>query len=258
MMILRVSKGGFMRGRDDSAEQRKLGMNVEQADSGHEALDYLRVYDYDVILMDYALGDMQAPELTRQARNGGHRTPIVVLAESVTAEQRIGALDQGADDIIAMPCDTAELLARLRAVVRRNQGHADSTLRIGPVELRLDRREVLANGQTLALTRREYATLELLFLRQGAILNKAAFLNHLYCGAEEPEIISVDVTICRVRKKLASAGVTGLIDTVWGCGYILRARDTPALETPTVPVPVDLAAWRDEREREGRMRATAF
>jgi len=266
MMILRVSKGTFLKGREDAAELRVRGMNVEQAETGGEALEYLRTYDYDAVLIDWQLPDTSGLEVTRLARQAGHRTPIVILAETATMEQRIRTLDLGADDFITMPCDPAELLARLRAVIRRHQGHARSTLRIGPVELRLDRREVTAHGQKLALTRREYGTLELLFLRQGAILNKVAFLNHLYCGSEEPEVKSVDVTICRVRKKLASAGVHNLIDTVWGCGYILRTADgagtadTPAEEARKAPVAetVDLASWRDERARSASIQATAL
>ena len=269
MMILRVSKGAFFEGRDNNADQRKLGVNIEQADSGRDGLEYLRVYDYDLLLVDMSLPDISAYEFIRLVRTAGHLTPIVVLADRATVEQKIKALDQGADDVVTMPCDTQELMARMRTVIRRSQGHAASTLRIGPVELRLDRREVTANGQKLSLTRREFSTLELLFLRQGAILTKATFLNHLYCGSEEPEVKSVDVTICRVRKKLAAAGVPNLIDTVWGCGYILRAPDTAPTDVAPLTVPamdmedatmagaVDLAAWRSGRGRMDRAVASA-
>jgi two-component system cell cycle response regulator CtrA len=79
--------------------------------------------------------------------------------------------------------------------------------------------------------------LELLFLKQGAILNKVAFLNHLYTGMEEPEMKTIDVIICRLRKKLTVAGVPTLIDTVWGCGYILRDPSLPAQPMPAEPPP---------------------
>ena len=84
----------------------------------------------------------------------------------------------------------------------------------------------------MVVSRREFSVLELLFLKQGTILNKTAFLNHLYCGAEEPEMKTIDVIICRLRKKLAAAGVPTLVDTVWGCGYILR--EPPQLGEPAV------------------------
>ena len=152
------------------------------------------------------------------------------------AQTKVRALDQGADDFVIVPCDAEELLARIRAVVRRSQGHSNSALRLGPVELSLHRREVRVHGQAMHLSRREFAVLELLFLKQGVILNKAAFLNHLYCGMEEPEMKTIDVIICRLRKKLAVAGVPTLIDTVWGCGYILREPDP-------VPMAHDSTIW---------------
>ena len=130
-----------------------------------------------------------------------------MLADIATPQAKAKALDQGADDFITTPCDPEELFARIRAIVRRSQGHANSVLRLGPVELSLDRREVRVHGQKLHLSRREFAVLELLFLKQGVILNKVAFLNHLYCGMEEPEMKTIDVIICRLRKKLAVAGV---------------------------------------------------
>jgi DNA-binding response OmpR family regulator len=89
----------------------------------------------------------------------------------------------------------------VRAVVRRSQGHANSVLRLGPVELSLDRHEVRVNGQKLSVSRREFGVLELLFLKQGVILNKNAFLNHLYTGMEEPEMKTIDVIICRLAQE---------------------------------------------------------
>jgi two-component system cell cycle response regulator CtrA len=129
-----------------------------------------------------------------------------------------------------MPCESQELLARIRAVIRRSRGHTRSALKLGTVELRLDRREVSVGGVPLNLSRREYAALEVLFLRQGTLLSKDALLTHLYCGGDEPEMKTIDVIVCRLRKKLAAAGVPSLIDTVWGIGYIVRERAAaPAL-----------------------------
>lgn len=171
-------------------------------------------------------------------RAADYKVPVVMMADTATAQAKAKALDQGADDFIITPCEIEELLARIRAVVRRSQGHANSVLRLGPVELSLDRREVRVHGQQLHLSRREFGVLELLFLKQGIILNKVAFLNHLYTGMEEPEMKTIDVIICRLRKKLAVAGVPTLIDTVWGCGYILRDPSVPA-EPVSAPPP----AW---------------
>ena len=242
MMILRVSQGSFLRGRHGIVALRKAGVNVEQTETGREALAYLRLYDYDLLLIDLNLPDLPGHEVVRMIRAAGYATPIVVLADTATVEQKVRTLDQGADDFIITPCDTQELLAHLRAVLRRSQGHATSILRAGPVELRMDRREVFVNSELLPLTRREFNVLELLFLKRGVILNKTALLNHLYCGIEEPEIKSIDVTICRVRKKLAEAGVTNLIDTVWGCGYILREPEVVPAAWEAADGPLMVAA----------------
>ena len=221
MLVLRVGHTTFCRGGNQQFLQMH-GIRSEQAASGREALEFLRLYDYDLVLMDLHLPDVPAYEVVRMMRAAALKTPVVIMSDTATVQAKVRALDQGADDFLITPCDSEEVLARIRAVVRRSQGHTNSTLTLGPVELLLDRRDVRVHGQSLHLSRREYAVLELLFLKQGVILNKGAFLTHLYCGMDEPEMKTIDVIICRLRKKLAGAGVPTLIDTVWGCGYILR------------------------------------
>jgi len=220
MLILRVGQGLFGDG-DGELVLRKHGIRSEQVESGREALEFLRLYDYDLALMDLHLPDAPAYQAIRMIRAASFRVPVVILSDTATIEAKVKVLDQGADDFLVTPCDTEELLARMRAVVRRSQGHTKSTLTLGPVELSLDCRDVRVYGQSLHLSRREYAVLELLFLKQGVILNKGAFLTHLYCGMEEPEMKTIDVIVCRLRKKLVAAGVPSLIDTIWGCGYKL-------------------------------------
>jgi two-component system cell cycle response regulator CtrA len=221
MLILRVGQRSIC-GGNDAQLLRKYGISAEHCESGRDSLEFLRLYDYDLVLMDLDLPDMSGHEAIRLARAAGLSTPSIILAASASPQIKVKALDQGADDFINTPCHPDELLARVRAVVRRSQGHANSVLQLGPVALDLAHHEVQVNGFKLSVSRREFGVLELLFLKQGVILNKNAFLNHLYTGMEEPEMKTIDVIICRLRKKLASAGVPNLIDTVWGCGYILR------------------------------------
>ena len=221
MLVLRVGQATFCRG-GNGAVLLQHGIRSEQAASGREALEFLRLYDYDLVLMDLHLPDVPAYEVVRMMRAASLKTPVVIMSNNETVAAKVKALDQGADDFLITPCDVEEILARIRAVVRRSRGHSNSTLTLGPVELLLDRRDVRVHGQSLHLSRREYSVLELLFLKQGQILNKGAFLTHLYCGMDEPEMKTIDVIICRLRKKLTMAGVPTLIDTVWGCGYILR------------------------------------
>ena len=224
MLVLRVGRQAIGLEPAGLSVLRKQGLTCESAGNGRDALEYLKNYDYDVALIDLQLPDMPGYEVIRLARLAGLPTPALILADHATAPVRTRALDQGADDFVAMPCELSELLARMRAVVRRSQGHTRSALRFGPAELDLAKRELRVNGRRVTVSRREFAVLELLFLKQGVILTKTAFLNHLYCGTEEPELKTIDVIICRLRKKLAAAGVGTLIDTVWGCGYILREQ----------------------------------
>jgi two-component system cell cycle response regulator CtrA len=221
MLILRVGTTPFIQTCAE-ANFRQHGISSECSASGREALEFLRLYDYDLVLTELHLSDLSARELVRTMRGSSIKVPVLVLSHAATLNEKVELFDQGADDVLDMPFENQELLARIRAVIRRSRGHTMSALRLGPVELRLDRRDVTVNGVPLNLSRREYAALELLFLRQGTLLNKDAFLTHLYCGGDEPEMKTIDVIVCRLRKKLAAAGVPSLIDTRWGGGYILR------------------------------------
>jgi two-component system cell cycle response regulator CtrA len=235
MLVLHVGEKPFRRGGDaETARQR--GVRTEQVASGKEAMEFLRLYEYDIVLLDLNLPDISGHELIRRMRAAGMSVPVLAFSEVVPARVRAQALDLGADDFLSGPCDVEELLARMRAIVRRAMGHTNSSLCFGGVELNMNSRDVRVNGTRLSLSRREYSVLELLFLKQGVILTKGTFLNHLYCGVEEPEMKTIDVIVCRLRKKLAAAGVPALIDTVWGSGYILReAPATPAVQPRSEP-----------------------
>lgn len=195
---------------------------VDHADTGEEALELLRHYDYDVMILELVLPDMEGFEVLRRMRAARNNTPVVALSALARPETRVKALGMGADDVLGKPFDRAELLARIQAVVRRSKGFSQPTLRLGPVQLNLDSRDVLVHGQPVHLTGKEYAILELLVLRKGMVLTKEAFLNHLYGGMDEPEMKIIDVFVCKLRKKLALAGAGNVIGTVWGRGYTVR------------------------------------
>jgi len=123
------------------------------------------------------------------------------------------------------PFHKDELVARINAIVRRSKGHAQSVINIDGLCVDLDRKTVEIDGARVHLTGKEYQMLELLALRKGTTLTKEMFLSHLYGGMDEPEVKIIDVFICKLRKKLASASAgKNYIETIWGCGYVMREQ----------------------------------
>jgi two-component system cell cycle response regulator CtrA len=213
---------------------------VDQAETGEEALELARHYDYDIVVLDLMLPDMEGYEVVRRMRASLLDVPVLILSGLTRPQAKVKGLGMGADDYITKPFDKAELIARMQAIVRRSKGFSQPTLRIGALQLNLDSREVLVAGRQVHLTGKEYAILELLVLRKGMVLTKEAFLNHLYGGMDEPEMKIIDVFICKLRKKLAQAGADGLIGTVWGRGYMLRepsSEDARVLPIHTISEP---------------------
>jgi two-component system cell cycle response regulator CtrA len=208
------------------------GIIVDTTDTGEEALELLRHYDYDVVVLDLMLPDMEGYEVVRRMRAARQETPVLILSGLSRPAAKVKGFAVGADDFITKPFDKAELVARMQAIVRRSKGYSQPTLRVGKLQLNLDSREVLVSGVPVHLTGKEYSILELLVLRKGMVLTKEAFLNHLYGGMDEPEMKIIDVFICKLRKKLAQAGEGNLIGTVWGRGYMMRDPGPDAVFAP--------------------------
>ncbi len=217
---------------------------VDHVDTGEEALEVVRHYDYDIVLLDLMLPDMDGYEVVRRMRSSRIEAPVIILSGLTRPQAKVKAFSVGADDFISKPFDGTELLARMQAIVRRSKGYSQPTLRVGPVQLNLDSREVLVSGHPVHLTGKEYAILELLVLRKGMVLTKEAFLNHLYGGMDEPEMKIIDVFICKLRKKLAIAGAGDLIGTVWGRGYMVRDQSTQTSQGEVLAQPSSAIADR--------------
>ena len=157
--------------------------------------------------------------------------PILVISGNSRVDDRITALGAGADGYLTKPFDRYELLAHLEAILRRTHGHASAQIRAGNMMIDLNKNHATIDEKPVNLTQKEYQILHLLGMRKGAILSKEVFLGHLYGGIDEPESKIIDVFMCKLRRKLADAGATGVvIDTIWGQGYILREmRDYNAM-----------------------------
>jgi len=206
-------------------------LNVYCTDLGEEGIDLAKLYDYDLILLDLNLPDMNGLEVLRQLRLARVDTPILILTGSDDTENKIKGFGFGADDYMTKPFHREELVARIHAIIRRSKGHSQSIIRTGKISVNLDAKTVEVGGKPVHLTGKEYQMLELLSLRKGTTLTKEMFLNHLYGGMDEPELKIIDVFICKLRKKLAEVtGGDNYIETVWGRGYVLRDPDQGDLE----------------------------
>ncbi|MFT5849944.1 MAG: two-component system cell cycle response regulator CtrA [Patiriisocius sp.] len=198
----------------------RAGMSVTATDLGEEGVDLAKLYDYDLILLNLGLPDMEGHEVLRQLRLAKINTPVMIFTSRDDTENKIKAFGFGADDYLIKPFHREELIARILAIVRRSKGHASCIIETGVIAVNLDSKTVEVNGGNPHLTGKEYQILELLSLRKGTILTKEMFLKHLYGGMDEPELKIIDVFICKLRKKLVGAGAQGHhIETVWGRGY---------------------------------------
>ncbi len=190
---------------------------------GEDGIEIAKRYDYDLIVLDLMLPDVNGLDVLRRLRSIQVGTPVLILSGLNDVEDKTRGLGFGADDYLTKPFNREELVARVRAIIRRSQGHAQSAIQIGRLTVNLTTRMVEVDGKSIRLTGREYAILELLAMRKGATLSKEIFLNHLYGGMEEPEFKIIDVFICKLRKKLSDAlDGENYIETVWGRGYVLR------------------------------------
>ena len=215
---------------DDPTTQQSVTIMLESAsmvvdatDLGEDGLDLGKLYDYDIIVLDLMLPDMDGIDVLRRLRDARIKTPVLILSGLTESENKVKGLGTGADDYLTKPFNKDELIARIQAIVRRSQGHSQSIIDTGRLAVNLDAQTVEVDGQSVHLTGKEYGILELLSLRKGTTLTKEMFLNHLYGGMDEPELKIIDVFICKLRKKLSTAMEgENYIQTVWGRGYVLR------------------------------------
>lgn len=226
---------------DDASTARSIelalaseGIVCDTADLGEEGLEIGKIYDYDIIILDLMLPDLDGYEVLRRLRAAKIKTPILILSGLTAPDQKIKGLGFGADDYLTKPFNKGELIARIQAIVRRSKGHSESIIRTGKLSVNLDTRSVEIDAKPIHLTSKEYGILELLSLRKGSTLTKEMFLNHLYGGIDEPELKIIDVFVCKLRKKLADeAGGENYIETVWGRGYVLKDPARTGAETTT-------------------------
>jgi len=195
---------------------------VDVAHSGEKALDLVTEGRYDGILLDVRLPGLSGIEVCRELRDSQIDTPVLMLSARSLVEQRVEGLDAGADDYLTKPFALAELLARVRALVRRRANKRGRTLNFAEVELDRHRRSVTRAGNGLVLTAKEFGVLEFLLMRAPEVASRTEIIEHVWDSQFDSETNLVEVYINRLRQKM---GEPRLIHTVHGVGYCLRSEE---------------------------------
>ena len=188
---------------------------------GEEGFWYAKSNDYDVILLDLMLPKMDGLTILRRLRKEGSAVQVLILTAKDTVDDRVKGLNLGADDYLVKPFAFEELLARVRALVRRNYESRSPVIRVADLEINTSTRVVRRTGEVIALTPREYALLEFLALRAGQVVTRAEIWEHLYDFEDESTSNVTDVYILYLRRKLERGGRPRLIQTRRGVGYVL-------------------------------------
>ncbi len=206
-----------------SLRLQKSGHFVDWQTDGAVAAEILRFTHYDLIILDVMLPGMNGFEILKHIRVNGILCPVLILTARSEVEDRVGALDIGADDYLVKPFDFRELEARVRVLLRRKNGEATNLITCGDLVLDRQSRSVTLEKKEIQLKRREIAILELLLSRPGRLFSKNELMDHLYGFDEEVNSNAVELYISRLRKKIEGARVR--IITQRGIGYQIVADD---------------------------------
>ncbi len=200
---------------------RGAGYAVDWVKDGVMADSVLQTQAYDLVLLDLGLPKMDGLTVLRSMRSRKDKTPVLVATARDAVAQRVQGLDMGADDYIIKPYELDELLARIRALIRRAAGRAEAVYECRGISIDPVSREVLANGQPISLSAREWAVLQLLLARPGVVLSRRQLEEKLYSWRDEVSSNAVEVYIHGLRKKLGA----DLIQNIRGVGYMIARSD---------------------------------
>jgi len=201
---------------------KKNGYSVDSVLDGEEALDYLEYSEYDLVILDIMMPKVDGFEVIKKLRDKGNHTSVLMLTARDSADDKVKGLDLGADDYIVKPFDFNELMARIRAVVRRKHGNSSNKLVIGDLILDTSEKSVTRAGKQIELTGKEYEVLEYLMQSKNRILSRDQIKEHVWDFDYEGDSNIIDVLIKNIRKKIDIEDGKQIIYTKRGLGYVIK------------------------------------
>lgn len=198
---------------------RDNGFVVDMAADGEAGLHYAREYDHAVAIVDLGLPKLNGIQVIEAMRREGKRTPVLILTARSHWQDKVAGLEAGADDYLAKPFAMEELLARIKALIRRSAGYASSVIERGPLRLDLSRKELRVDGEIIELTAYEYRLLEYLVLNPSRVVSKAELTEHIYDQDHDRDSNVIEVFVGRLRRKIDPGDTIKPIRTVRGQGY---------------------------------------
>ena len=201
---------------------KKNGYSVDSVLDGEEALDYLEYSEYDLVILDIMMPKVDGFEVIKKLRDKGNHTSVLMLTARDSADDKVKGVDLGADDYIVKPFDFNELMARIRAVVRRKYGNSSNKLVIGDLILDTSEKSVTRAGKQIELTGKEYEVLEYLMQSKNRILSRDQIKEHVWDFDYEGDSNIIDVLIKNIRKKIDIEDGKQIIYTKRGLGYVIK------------------------------------
>ncbi|WP_455036082.1 response regulator transcription factor [Leptotrichia massiliensis] len=201
---------------------KKNGYSVDSVLDGEEALDYLEYSEYDLVILDIMMPKVDGFEVIKKLRDKGNHTSVLMLTARDSADDKVKGLDLGADDYIVKPFDFNELMARIRAVVRRKYGNSSNRFVIGDLILDTSEKSVTRAGKQIELTGKEYEVLEYLMQSKNRILSRNQIKEHVWDFDYEGDSNIIDVLIKNIRKKIDVEDGKQIIYTKRGLGYVIK------------------------------------
>lgn len=202
---------------------REAGFSVDMRGDGDSALQLVLTVSYDAAVVDLMLPGMDGLSLIETMRRRNIHTPVLILSARQSVDDRIQGLQRGGDDYMVKPFSFSELLARVQALIRRDQKNSQPMLlKVGSLEMDLLKHEIYRAGQKIDLPAKEYALLEYMMRHPGMVISKTAILERVYDYSFDPQTNVVDVLVCRLRNKIDKDFEDKMIHTVRGMGYVLK------------------------------------